>query len=200
MLRVLLCAAALAATVLAGGCSDPAPAFHSTDITGADYGKQFALTDHSGQPRALTDFRGKVVTLFFGYTQCPDVCPSNLTSMAEVVKRLGADGERVQVLFVTVDPERDTRELLAQYVPAFDPRFVGLYGTPEQTADVAREFRIFYRKSGDTAGGAYTIDHSAGTYVFDPQGRLRLYVRHGESVDNIVADLKQLLAEPTARR
>lgn len=191
MLRTVLLAAVLA---LATGCSEAPPPFRSTDITGADYGKRLALTDHSGKPRTLADFKGKVVTLFFGYTQCPDVCPTSLATMSEVMRLLGADADRVQVLFATVDPERDTAELLSHYVPAFDARFLGLVGDAAQTAEVAREFRIFYRKSGDVSGTAYTIDHSAGTYVFDPAGRLRLYVKHGESAENIAADLKALLA------
>lgn len=191
MLRVLLLVAALALTA----CSpaDAPASFHNTDITGADYGRDFALTDHNGNPRTLADYRGKVVTMFFGYTQCPDVCPTNLSTMAAVMKQLGADSDKVQVLFITVDPERDTPELLKQYVPAFDPRFVGLYGTAEQTAAVAKEFKVFYRKSGDTNGLNYTVDHSAGTYVFDPEGRIRLYIKHGTGVDDITADLKRLL-------
>lgn len=188
-------AAALAILLAVAACSGPAaPTFQSTDITGANYGQSLALIDHHGEARTLADFKGKVVTLFFGFTQCPDVCPTSMITMSEVMAALGPDADRLQVLFVTVDPERDTEELLANYVPAFDPRFLGLVGTPEQTAEVAREFRIFYRKSGDTSGMNYTIDHSAGTYIFDPQGRLRLYVRHGESADTIAADVKQLLA------
>ena len=185
-------AAALAAVLIAG-CGEEPPSFRATDITGAEYGKSLALTDHHGQPRTLQDFRGKVVALFFGYTQCPDVCPSTLAGMGEVMRQLGADADRVQVLFVTVDPERDTLALLAEYVPAFDPRFLGLHGSPEQVAAVAKEFRVFYRKSGDL-GGHYTMDHSAGTYLFDPAGRLRLYVRHGEAPDNLAADIRTLLA------
>jgi protein SCO1/2 len=191
MLRTLILAAALALAA----CSNPdTPAFRNTDITGADYGKTLALTDHHGNPRTLAEFRGKVVTLFFGFTQCPDVCPTSLATMSEVMQQLGPDAERVQVLFVTVDPERDTQALLANYVPQFDPRFLGLYGDLERTAQVAKDFRVFYRKSGDTGGMNYTVDHSAGTYVFDPAGRLRLHVRHGESADNIVADIRLLLA------
>jgi protein SCO1/2 len=191
MLRVLLLVAAL--TVTACSPADAPASFRNTDITGADYGRDFALTDQNGQPKTLADYRGKVVTMFFGYTQCPDVCPTNLSTMAAVMKQLGADSDKVQVLFVTVDPERDTPELLKQYVPAFDPRFVGLYGTAEQTASVAKEFKVFYRKSGDTNGPNYTVDHSAGTYVFDPEGRIRLYIKHGTGVDDITADLKRLL-------
>ncbi len=190
MLRSLIPAVALCVAA----CSAPTPTFHATDITGADYGKTFTLTDHTGKPRTLADFRGKVVTLFFGYTQCPDVCPTSLVTMSEVMHQLGGEADKVQVLFVTVDPERDTKELLAEYVPAFDPRFLGLYGNPAQTAEAVKEFRVFYRKSGDVDSGHYTIDHTAATYVFDPQGQLRLYVKHGETADNIAADLRRLLA------
>ena len=168
--------------------------FVGTDITGAQYGQTLKLTDHLGAPRTLADYRGKVVTIFFGYTQCPDVCPTNLINMAEVMRQLGPDADKVQVLFITVDPERDTQALLAQYVPAFDPRFVGLYGDVPTTQAVARDFKVFYQKQGDTAGQAYTVDHSTGTYVFDPQGRLRLYVKHGEKPDAIAADIRKLLA------
>lgn len=169
--------------------------FHASNITGADYGKSLRLSDHHGQPRTLEDFRGKVVTLFFGYTQCPDVCPTNLLTMSEVMQRLGPQADRVQVLFVTVDPARDTPELLAQYVPAFDPRFLGLYGDQAAIDAVTKEFKVYVRKAGDTSGPNYTIDHSAGTYVFDAQGRVRLYVRHGESAERIAADLQRLLNE-----
>ena len=175
---------------LVTGCDST---FRSTDITGADYGRTLELLDHNGVARTLADFRGKVITVFFGYTQCPDVCPTALSGMSQVMQELGADADRVQVLFVTVDPERDTPELLAEYMPAFDRRFLGLYGTPERIAAVARDFRVFYRKSG-AAEGHYTIDHSAGTYVFDPAGRLRLYVKHAEDPKLIAADIRALLA------
>lgn len=191
MFRALVVAAALALAACSG---PPAPTFHATDITGAEYGRTLALTDHNGKPRTLDDFRGKVVTVFFGYTQCPDVCPTTLTTMSEVMRSLGPDADRVQVLFVTVDPERDTQALLANYVPAFDPRFLGLRGSLDETAAVAKDFRTFYQKSGDTSGPNYTIDHAAGTYIFDPQGRARLYVKHGETAENIAADIRVLLA------
>jgi len=168
--------------------------FANTDITGAKYGQDFKLIDHHGQPRSLADYRGKVVTLFFGYTQCPDVCPTNLAGMAEVMRQLGPDADKVQVLLMTVDPERDTRELLAEYVPAFDARFVGLYGDLPTTQAVAKDFKVFYQKQGDVTGKAYTVDHSTGTYVFDPQGHLRLYVKHGEKPELITADIRKLLA------
>ena len=189
----LLVATPLLALALLAGCTPAEPVFKSTDISGTSYGKTLRLTDHHGQERTLADFKGKVVTIFFGYTQCPDVCPTALSGMSTVMQELGPDAERVQVIFVTVDPERDTPELLAQYVPAFDARFLGLYGTPEKIAEVAKEFRVFYRKSGDLAGH-YTIDHTAGTYVFGPDGRPRLYVKHAEDPQVVVADIKALLA------
>ena len=189
----LLVATPLLALGLLAGCTPAEPVFKSTDISGTSYGKTLRLTDHHGQERTLADFKGKVVTIFFGYTQCPDVCPTALSGMSTVMQELGPDAERVQVIFVTVDPERDTPELLAQYVPVFDARFLGLYGTPEKIAEVAKEFRVFYRKSGDLAGH-YTIDHTAGTYVFGPDGRPRLYVKHAEDPQVVVADIKALLA------
>lgn len=191
MLRFVLML--VSAVAIAGCTGETGPRFHNTDLTGAAYGKSLSLTDHNGVPRTLADFKGKVVTLFFGFTQCPDVCPTSLSTMSEVMRLLGEDAEQVQVLFVTVDPERDTAELLQAYVPAFDPRFIGLYGDAAQTAAAASEFKIFYRKSGDVDGPNYTIDHSAGTYMFDPQGRLRLYVKHGEVAANIAGDIRLLL-------
>lgn len=182
---------ALAAVVVCG-CGGSGPSFKNTDITGADYGKDFTLTDHTGKKRALADFRGKVVVVFFGYTHCPDVCPTTLADLRVAREQLGEDRKRVQVLFVTVDPERDTRELLANYVPAFDPSFLGLYGDPAATARVAKEFKVFYQKVPGKTPDNYTVDHTAGSYVFDPQGRLRLLVRPG-NVPNLVADLKTLL-------
>ena len=185
--RVRTAALAIALVAAGAGCSKK-PSLPIEPIGG-----DFTLTDHNGQERTLADFKGKVVTIFFGYTQCPDVCPTALSGMSTVMQELGPDAERVQVLFVTVDPERDTPELLAQYVPVFDARFLGLYGTPEKIAELAKEFRVFYRKSGDLAGH-YTIDHTAGTYVFGPDGRPRLYVRHAEDPQVVVADIKALLA------
>lgn len=179
---------------LAGCGQESQPRFASTDITGAEFAQDFSLTDHTGKPRTLADFRGKVVTLFFGFTQCPDVCPTNMVTMREVMKLLGEDAKRVQVLFVTVDPERDTAQLLAQYVPAFDPGFLGLYGNAEDTAKVAKEFRVFYQKQPGSTPDTYTVDHSAGTFVYDPLGRIRLYIRHGERAERIAADIKLLLA------
>jgi len=177
------------------GCGPAQPGFKNTDLTGADCCKDFRLTDHNGKLRTLADFRGKAVVVFFGYTQCPDVCPTTLLEMKAVLQQLGADAQRVQVLFVTVDPERDTRELLASYVPAFDPGFLGLYGDIETTAKTAKEFRVFYQKQPGTTPSSYTVDHTAGSYVFDPEGRVRLYVRHGDGGANLVADLRTLLKQ-----
>ena len=186
-------AAAAFALALLTACAPSEPVFRSTDITGAEYGKTLQLTDHHGQTRTLADFKGKVITIFFGYTQCPDVCPTALSGMSTVMQELGPEADRVQVIFVTVDPERDTQELLAEYVPVFDKRFLGMVGEPEKIAEIAKDFRVFYRKSGDLQGH-YTIDHTAGTYVFGPDGRLRLYVKHAEDPMVVAADIKALLA------
>jgi len=186
-----LAAVALAASLLA--CTAGGPQFKASDITGSSFGRDFELRDPQGNTRRLADFRGKAVVVFFGYTQCPDVCPTTLASLAEAMKELGPDADRVQVLFITVDPERDTPALLAQYVPAFDPRFLGLYGDAEATARTAKEFKIIYQKVPGSSAGTYTMDHSAGTYVFDPQGRLRLYVANGQGADVFAHDLRELL-------
>jgi protein SCO1/2 len=174
-------------------CEGGGPRFKSTDITGADYGKQLELPDTSGRVRHLADFRGKAVVLFFGFTHCPDVCPTTLADLAGVVKTLGPDAERVQVLFVTVDPERDTPDQLAQYVRAFDPRFIALRGDAAATQRVAKEFKIYYekRKQGDS----YTVDHSAQSYVIDAQGRLRLLVRHDRLASDLPDDLRVILKQ-----
>lgn len=187
-----LAAAALAAALLAA-CGAETPRFKSTDISGADFGRELALTGHDGRPRTLADFRGKAVVLFFGYTHCPDVCPTTLADMAGVMKTLGKDAERVQVLFVTVDPERDTREVLAQYTPAFDPRFLGLYGDAAATQRAAKEFKIFYEKRPGSTPSAYTVDHSGQSYVIDPQGQLRLFARHDRIAADLADDLRTLL-------
>jgi len=185
---IIICSLALALA----GC-DSAPKFKSTDITGADYGKALDLNDHTGKARHLEDFRGKAVVVFFGFTHCPDVCPTTLAEMAQVVRSLGKEGERVQVVFVTVDPERDTREALAKYVTAFDPGFLGMYGDLEATRRVAKDFKIYFEKR--KAGATYSIDHSGQSYVIDPQGRLRLFVRHDRISSDLPDDLKTLLRE-----
>jgi protein SCO1 len=176
---------------LVAGCDNSGPRFKSTDITGADYGKSLELTDHTGRPRKLEDFRGKAVVVFFGFTHCPDVCPTTLADVSAVIKALGQDGEKVQVLFVTVDPERDTKEVLGKYVTAFDPRFLGLYGDAAATQRAAKEFKVYYEKR--KAGDGYSVDHSGQSYVIDPQGRLRLLVRPDRIADDLPADLKTLL-------
>lgn len=188
----LLTILALCLALLVAGCSEP-PRFQSTDISGVDWGKDFSLTDHHGQLRHLADFRGKAVVLFFGYTQCPDVCPTTLAAMRAAMNRLGQDAGRVQVLFVSLDPARDTQQLLTEYVPSFHPSFIGLRGDEASIAALARDFKVFYSKQPGTTPGSYSIDHSTGSYVFDPQGRLRLMVRHGELPENVAADLKLLL-------
>jgi len=184
----LACALALCVVFL--GC-DSGQKFRSTDVTGADFGRALELTDHNGKPRRLEDFRGKAVVLFFGFTHCPDICPTTLAETAAAVRKLGADGERVQVLFITVDPQRDTPEALAKYVTAFDPRFLGLRGDEQATQRTAKEFKVFYekRKTGDT----YSVDHSGQTYVIDPQGRLRLLVRPERIAEDLSEDLRTLL-------
>jgi len=186
-IRVVL---ALALGLLAAAC-DSSQKFRSTDLTGADYGKVLDLTDHNGKPRHLEDFRGKAVALFFGFTHCPDICPTTLAETAAAVKKLGADGERVQVLFVTVDPERDTGAALAKYVTAFDPRFLGLRGDAQATQRAAKEFKVFYEKR--KTGESYSMDHSGQSYVIDPQGRLRLLVRPDRIGEDLAEDLRTLL-------
>lgn len=194
--RRRLGAALLAATLSMGllvACGEQKPAFSSIDITGAEYGKNFALPDHNGQVRHLADFAGKVVVVFFGYTQCPDVCPTTLAELAEVKKLLGKDGERLQALFVTVDPERDTPELLKAYMANFDPNFLALRPAPEELEAVAKDFKIYFKKVPGPSSTSYTMDHSAGSYVFDPKGRLRLFTRYGSGAPVLAADIAVLM-------
>jgi protein SCO1/2 len=189
--------AIVAAALGAAGCKDmfapPKSPFHGVDVTGADMGADFHLTDHSGKARSLADFRGKAVAIFFGYTHCPDVCPTTLSDMASALQILGTDAARVQVLFVTVDPRRDTPELLRQYVPAFNPTFLGLYGDATATAKVTRDFKIYAQERPGKESGQYTLDHSAQTLVFDRQGRLRLLLPYGIEAAKIASDLRVLL-------
>ncbi len=189
-LRFLWIALVLA---FASGCSPSKPNFAGIDITGAEYARDFHLTDAAGAPKALADYRGKVVVLFFGYTQCPDVCPTTMADLKVVMQKLGKDADRVQVIFVTLDPARDKPELLAQYVPGFDPRFVGLYGDEATTQRTAKDFKVFYQRNPGPTPTSYTLDHTAGTYVFDPEGRIRLFLRQGQGADAIAKDLEQLL-------
>ncbi len=186
---LVLCTALLAA------CSgaDAPPKFNATDVSGADWGRELSLTDHNGKPRTLADFKGKVVILFFGFTQCPDICPTTLGASAAALNLLGSDADKVQVLFVTLDPARDTPEVLSKYAPAFNPTFLGLYGNEAATAVAAKEFKVFFQKQPGKDGN-YTIDHTAASYAIDTQGRLRLYMKHGETPDQMAADIKLLLA------
>jgi protein SCO1 len=186
--------AAIVAALLFAACTPEKPSFKSVDVTGAEFGRELALTDHTGKPRTLTDFKGKVVAVFFGFTRCPDVCPTTLAEMKLVKERLGADGDKLQVLFVTIDPERDTPELLAKYVPAFDPSFLGLHGNAEATAKTAKEFKVFYQKAPGSSPDNYSMDHTAATFIYDPQGRLRLFAKHGMGADALAQDIRLLLA------
>ena len=187
----------LSVFLLVTGCGAPAPQpWRTTDISGADFGRALSgLSDHHGKPMTLADFRGKVVLVFFGYTACPDACPTALARFAGVMKVLAADAERVQVLFVTLDPLRDTPEKLAAYVPWFYPSFLGLYGEPAAIAAAAREFKVFFARSAGSPGMGYLIDHSTAAYAFDPAGRIRLYIKDDASVADIVTDVRRLLAE-----
>lgn len=191
--------AALSAGLLLAAC-DRLPggdkaAFKSVDITGAEYARELSLHDADGKPRTLGDFRGKVTLVFFGYTQCPDVCPTTLAELATIKRELGADGSKIQGVFVSVDPQRDTPQVLKAYVSNFDPDFVALTGTPDEIKRAAQNFKVFYAQVPGRTEGSYTIDHTAGTYVFDTQGRVRLFVRYGAGPDVLKHDLKLLLAE-----
>jgi protein SCO1/2 len=192
-----LIAASAIVTVVTGllsACSEKAPKFAAIDVTGADYARDFALTDHNGQARTLKDFKGKVVVMFFGFTQCPDVCPTSMNELAEVKKMLGKNGDRLQGLFVTLDPERDTPEVLKAYMGNFDPTFLALYTTtPEQLAALAKDYKVYYKKVDGQTATSYTMDHSAGSYVYDTEGKLRLYTRYGTGVQPLVDDIKLLI-------
>ncbi|HSV70585.1 MAG TPA: SCO family protein [Methylibium sp.] len=191
------CLLVLGTAALLAGCdraaAPPPAAFQAIDITGADYAKELPLPDLDGRARTLAEFSGKAVVVFFGFTQCPDVCPTTLAELASVKKALGPAGERVQTVFISLDPERDTAELLKTYVAAFDPTVVALRGTPEQTLAAAKSYKVFFQKVPGKEPGSYSIDHTAGAYVFDPKGQVRLFVRYGQPVDAWVSDLKQLL-------
>ena len=167
--------------------------FHATDISGADFAATLNLTDHTGKPRSLADFHGKVIAVFFGYSHCPDVCPTTMTDLKNAMKILGSDAENVQVLFVTLDPERDTQQALASFVTAFDQRFIGLYGSQSEIATVTQTFKIFAAKVENSGRSGYTIDHSAGLYLYDRQGKLRLYADYGTKPEALAADMKQLM-------
>ena len=178
-----------------GAAPSSSLSFKSIDITGAEYARDFSLPDADGKHRSLAEFRGKVVVVFFGFTQCPDVCPTTLLELAAVKKALGADGARVQGIFITVDPERDTPALLKAYVNNFGADFVALRGTPEETLATAKSFKVFYAKVPGSTEANYTVDHTAASYVFDTQGRVRLFTRYGTGADALAQDIKQLLAQ-----
>ncbi len=196
--KIYVCALCLISIALLSACDSGSKnltlhGLYGTDITGADFAQSLKLTDHTGKVRQLEDFHGKVVALFFGYTHCPDVCPTTMLEMAKAMKLLGSTSDNVQVLFVTLDPERDTPAVLAQYVPNFDKRFLGLYGSAEEIATTANNFKIFYSKQQVPGRSGYSIDHSAGTYVFDKNGKIRIYLKYGQKPEEIASDLKQLL-------
>ena len=196
--RLILLSTLLAAAPWMSACdrlSLSKPAFKAIDITGAEYARDFSLTDTEGQRRSMADFKGRLTVIFFGFTQCPDVCPTTLQELAEVKKALGADGERLQGIFVTLDPERDTPEVLKAYMASFDPSFVALRGSAEETLAVAKQFKVFFAKVAGKTEGSYTLDHTAASFVFDTQGRVRLFTRYGSGPQALTHDIKLLLAE-----
>jgi len=198
-----LSAVLIALSLTLAGCNEkaattpPSPpvAFNNTDISNIDYAKDFSLKDFKGQQRTMADFKGKAVIMFFGYTQCPDVCPTTMTDLAAVMKQLGPDADKVQVLFVTVDPERDTPEILSKYVPAFDSRFLGLRGDLAETTKIAKDYKVYFQKVPGKEPGSYSMDHSAGLYIYDTQGRIRLFARNAEDAAAMAHDLKILASQ-----
>ena len=180
-------------TLFLAACSPDKPQFKSIDLTGADYAKDFALPDQNGQARSIKDFAGKVVVVFFGFTQCPDVCPTSMTELAGIKKSLGADGNKLQAVFISVDPERDTPEILKAYMGNFDPTFLALRPSLEQLSVVGKDFKIYYKKVDGKTPTSYSMDHSAGYYVYDTQGRLRLYNRYGSGAEGLLGDIRLLL-------
>ena len=188
-------AASLGASALLGACMQAKPQFKAIDLTGADYAKDFQLPDANGQVRSLQEFRGKIVVLFFGYTQCPDVCPTTMAELAEAKRLLGPDGAKVQGILVTVDPLRDTPEVLKGYASNFDPTFIALRGTPDQVAATTKDFKVFYKKVEGKTPTSYTMDHSAASFVYDTKGQLRLYSRYGSGAQALADDLKLLLKQ-----
>ena len=181
------------ATVTLVACSAEKPQFKSIDLTGADYAKGFALTDQNGKPRTLLEFAGKVVVVFFGFTQCPDVCPTSMAELAEVKKLLGPDGDKLQAVFITIDPERDTPEVLKAYMGNFDPTFIALRPTLAELPDFAKSYKVFYKKVEGRTATSYSMDHSAGSYVFDAKGQIRLYNRYGSGAEALASDIRLLM-------
>ena len=194
LLAAALCVALVGCDKL-GVATKPAASFRGADITGAEYARTLALPDANGQPRTLGDFKGKVTVVFFGYTQCPDVCPTTMAELAQVKKALGAEGDKLQAVFVSIDPERDTPEILKSYMASFDPNFVALRGTLAQTQATAKEFKVYFAKVPGKAEGSYTMDHSAGAFIFDAKGNVRLFERYGAGAEGLTADVKALIAE-----
>lgn len=192
---IAICALFSGATALFTACTSQQASFASVDVTGAAYAQNFELTDHNGQVRHLPDFAGKVVVMFFGYTQCPDVCPTSMSELAEVKKALGKDGDQLQGLFVTVDPQRDTPELLKAYMVNFDPSFLALYTTPDKLAELTKDYKIYYKRVEGKTPTSYTMDHSAGSYVYDTKGRLRLFTRYGMGAKSLTEDIRILLKQ-----
>lgn len=193
--RRMILALAAAATLGLAACQPAKTAFQGVDLTGADYAQDLKLPDVDGRERSLGDFKGKVLVIFFGYTQCPDVCPTTMAELAQVKKALGPDGERVQGIFVTVDPERDTPELLRAYLASFDKSFVALRGSPEQVKEAAKNFKVYFAKVPGKQEGSYTMDHTAASFLFDAAGRVRVFSRYGSGTQALTEDLKILLAE-----
>lgn len=191
--KIAVGALAVGAAGLFSACTPEKPQFKSIDLTGADYAQGFTLADHNGQVRTLKDFAGKVVVVFFGFTQCPDVCPTSMAELAQVKQLLGSDGGKLQAIFITVDPERDTPELLKAYMGNFDPTFVALRPTMDQLPQVAKDFKVYYKKVDGKTPGSYTMDHSAGSYIFDSKGRVRLYNRYGSGAEGLASDIRLLL-------
>lgn len=186
----------LAAGMLTSCTDKEAPVerkFNSVDLTGADYAKDFALTDHHGQARTLKDFRGKIVTVFFGFTQCPDVCPTTMAELSEVKRLLGPDAGKLQAIFISVDPERDTPEVMKAYMRNFDPTFLAMRPSAEQLAAVAKEFKTYYKKVDGRTQDSYSMDHTAGSYIYDTKGRVRLYARYGSGAQALAADIQLLI-------
>ena len=190
---IACCLTAPSAASLMSACSENKPSFVSIDVTGADYARDFSLTDHNGQTRSIKDFAGKVVVMFFGFTQCPDVCPTAMVELAEIKKLLGARCNKLQGLFVTVDPQRDTPEVLKAYMANFDPSFLALYTTPEKLAVLAKDYKVYYKKVDGKTPTSYTVDHSAGSFVYDTKGVLRLYTRYGTGAKPLAQDIELLL-------
>ena len=192
--KLAACAFLASAGGLLTACQPDKPQFKAIDITGADYAQGFQLTDSNGQQRSLADYKGKVVVVFFGFTQCPDVCPTTMNEMAQVKKLLGTDGDKLQVVFISIDPERDTPEVLKAYMGSFDPSFAGLYAaSPDALAALAKDFKIYYKKVDGKTPTSYSMDHTAASYVYDPQGRLRLYARYGMGAQAMADDIRLLL-------